>query len=230
MRTIDYCFHGRHVCKSTFMFVHAIGTKKYKNLITHFAEHGLVPRRHGNTRRLPANAIPFAKTESIVAFIKHFSTLHALSLPGCMPGHYSDEKMLLLPSNMSKRHVYRQYCSACNDRREYPVKCRKFENPWKELVPHVACMKPASDLCDTCHYNVVKIMRSANLPESEKSECLKEAKRYLMLAKQECMTTTKEHKLSLAAARVVHCSFDFAQQVHFPSSPQQVGSHYFLTP
>ena len=58
-----------------------------------------------------------------------------------------------------------------------------------------------------------------------------------MLAKQErelynmeCMTTTKEHKLSVAAARVVHCSFDFAQHVYFSSSPQQVGSLYFLTP
>ena len=26
--TIDYYFRGRHVCKSTFMFVHAIGPKK----------------------------------------------------------------------------------------------------------------------------------------------------------------------------------------------------------
>lgn len=49
----------------------------------------------------------------------------------------------------------------------------------------VACMKPASDLCDTCHNNITKIIRPANLPEAEKSECLKEAKRHLVLAKQE---------------------------------------------
>ena len=144
--SINYYFRGTRVCKATFMFVHAVGPKRYKNIVTHFAEHGVVPRRHGNTRRLPANT---AETESVVAFIKHFSTIHALTLPGRMPGQYSDEKALLLPSNMSKRYVYRQYCSACNKKGDIPVKRRKFENLWKELIPHVACMKPASDLCET---------------------------------------------------------------------------------
>ena len=235
--SIDYYFHGRRVCKVMYLFLHAIGPKKYKNLVTHFGEHGLVPRRHGNTRRLAANAISFAKTENVVAFIRHFSTIHALPLPGRMPGQYSGEKVLLLPSNMSKRYVYQQYCCACNEEGEIPVKRRKFENLWKELVPHIACMKPASDLCDTCHGNVTKIMRSANLPESEKSECLKEAERHLMLAKQErelynmeCKKATEEHESSPETASFVHCSFDFAQQVHFPCSPQQVGALYFLKP
>lgn len=30
--------------------------------------------------------------------------------------------------------------------------------------------------------------------------------------------------------KAVYVSFDFAQQLHFPSSPQQVGTLYFLTP
>ena len=29
---------------------------------------------------------------------------------------------------------------------------------------------------------------------------------------------------------MLHFSFDFAQQIHFPNSPQQVGPLYFLTP
>lgn len=77
------------------MFVHAIGPKRHKNLVSHFAQHGLVSRRHGNTKYLPANTIPFAKTESVIAFIKHFSTIHTLSLSGRMPGQYSDEKALM---------------------------------------------------------------------------------------------------------------------------------------
>lgn len=79
--SIDYSFRGTRVCKATFLFVHAVGPKRYK-CVGHFVEHGVVSRRHGNTRRLPANAIPFAKTESVVAFITHFSTIHALPLPG----------------------------------------------------------------------------------------------------------------------------------------------------
>ena len=78
---------------------------------------------------------------------------------------------------MSKRYVYRQYCHACEENTKIPVQWQKFENRWKELVPYVACMKPASDLCDTCQTNTVKIMHSANFPKSEKSKYLKEAER-----------------------------------------------------
>ena len=98
-----------------FHVVHPIGPKRHKNLVSHFVEHGLVPRRHGNPKRLLANTVPFAKTECVVAFIKHFFAIHALPLPGRIPGQYSDEKALLLPSNMSKRYVYWQYCHACEE-------------------------------------------------------------------------------------------------------------------
>lgn len=59
--SIDYYFRGRHVCKATFTYVHAIGPKRFKNLVAHFQEHGLVPRVHGNTKRLPANTITNGK-------------------------------------------------------------------------------------------------------------------------------------------------------------------------
>ena len=177
------------------------------------------------------------KTRSILCFIEHFATVHALPLPGRLPGQFSDEKALLLPSHMSKRYVYRQYRQACNEKREIPVGRRKFENLWSELLPHIASMKPATDLCDTCQSNIVKIMRSANIPDSEKSANLKAAEQHLMLAKQErevyneeCLRAVKDLKLNPQSAKVVHCSFDFAQQIHFPSSPQQVGPLYFLTP
>ena len=235
--SIDYYFRGKRVCKSMFIFVHGLGPKRFKNLVAHFEEHGLVPRVHGNTKRLPANTISMEKTRSILCFIEHFATVHALPLPGRLPGQFSDEKALLLPTHMSKRYVYRQYRQACNEKREIPVGRRKFENLWSELLPHIASMKPATDLCDTCQSNIVKIMRSANIPDSEKSANLKAAEQHLMLAKQErevyneeCLRAVKDLKLNPQSAKVVHCSFDFAQQIHFPSSPQQVGPLYFLTP
>ncbi len=43
-------------------------------------------------------------------------------------------------------------------------------------------MKPATELCDTCQSNIVKVIRSANLPESEKSVNLKAAEQHLKLA------------------------------------------------
>ena len=107
---IDYYFHGKRVCKSTYTFAHVFGLKRFKNLVSHFEKNVLVSQVHGNTKRLPANTIPFAKTQSIVQFIQHFATVHALPLPGRLPGQYSDEKALLLLSHTSKRYVYRQYC------------------------------------------------------------------------------------------------------------------------
>lgn len=131
---------------------------KFKNQVTQFEKHGQVSRRHENTKRLLANTISFPRTQAVVAFIHHFAAIHALLLPGRLPGQYSDEKALLLLSHMSKRHVYRQYCHACTETGETLVG-RRFENLWNEFIPHIACMKPASDLCEKCHSNVVNIMR-----------------------------------------------------------------------
>ena len=234
---IDYYFHGKRVCKHTYTFVHAVGPKRFKNLVAHFDRHGLVPRFHGNTNRLPANTIPFDKTQSIIRFIEHFATIHALPLPGRLPGQYSDEKALLLPSHMSKRYVYRQYRLACNKKGEVHVGRRKFEDLWSELLPGIAGMKPATDLCHICQLNIVNIMRSANLPDELKSENVREAEKHLALAAQErkmytedCLKAAEELKLKPNSPKVVHCSFDFAQQIFYPSSPQQVGPLYFLTP
>ena len=183
---VDYYFHGKRVCKSTYTSAHAVGLKRFKNSMSHFDKNGLVPRVHGNTERLPSNTIPFAKTQSIIQFIQHFATVHALPLPGRLPGRYSDEKALLLPSHMSKRYVHRQYCQACDEKGEMHVGHRKFEDLWGfELLPGVAAMKPATDLCHLCQSNVVKIVRSANLPDSEKSQNGREAENHLKLAIQE---------------------------------------------
>lgn len=110
---INYWFHGHKVCKATYLFLHAVGAKHYKNLIVHFCQNGLTSRAHGNTKRLPYNTLPFSQTEDVVQFIKTFANLHALPLPGRIPGQYTYEKALLLPSDMTKRFVYWQYCSAC---------------------------------------------------------------------------------------------------------------------
>ena len=234
---VDYFFQGKRVCKSTYLFVHAIGPKRYKNLVRHYEKHGLVPRMHGNVKRLPPNTVLLDRTKLIVRFISNFATVHALPLPGRLPGQFSDEKALLLPSHMSKRYVYRQYKQVCEESNDLPVSRRKFEDIWNGLLPHISSMKPKTDLCHVCQENVMKIVRSINLPESEKTDSLKEAEMHLKLAKQErevyntqCMKCVEELKTNPQSPKVVHVSFDFAQQIHFPSSPQQVGPLYFLTP
>ena len=235
-KSIDYYFHGHKVCKTTFLFVHSVGSKHFNNLVAHFNHAGLSLRMHGNVKCLPANTIPFSTTEHVVQFILNFATVHALPLPGRLPGQFSDEKALLLPSDMLKRYVYRKYCAALPTE-EKPISRRKFESLWCQLVPHISLMKPKTDLCETCHLNITRVLRSANLAESVKSDQLKNAQHHLDLAKQErmfyneeCLKAMEELKNNPSSPKFTHLSFDFAQQLHYPNSPQQVGALYFLTP
>ena len=205
---VDCYFGGNRVCKDTFLFVHGIGPKRYKNLVAHNDKNGLISRVHGNAKRLPANTISLEWTRSIYNFIENFATIHALPLPGRLPHQYSDEKALLLPTHMIKRFVYRSYCMVCIQNGENTVSRRKFETLWSELLPHIANMKPATDLCETCQNNIVKVMRSVNLPDVDKSQTLREAEVHLLLAKQErelynteCMRASEEVKLILSFPR-----------------------------
>ena len=102
--------------------------------------------------------------------------------------------------------------------------CRlKFEDLWSELRPNIAAMKPTSDLCENCQSNIVKIMCSANVPDSEKSKNINKAELHLVLAKQEravynneCVKAAEELKLNPVSPKLEHVSFDY---VYCPLSP-----------
>ena len=78
-----------------------------------------------------------------------------------------------------------------------------------------------------------KIMRSAHLSEEAMSEWLQQAETHLQLAKVErewynsqiadCKAPTT------SGGTKMHYSFDYAQQVHFPSNPQQAWPDFCLT-
>ena len=76
-------------------------------------------------------------------------------------------------------------------------------------------------------------MRSAHLSEEAKSVWLQQAEGYLQLAKveRECYNSqTVDCKApTTSGGTKMHYSFDYAQQVHFPSNPQQAGPDFCLT-
>ena len=114
-------------------------------------------------------------------------------------------------------------------------------------------MKPMSDLCWQCQQNSVSILRAANHSELEKTATIKAAEKHLTVVQlersfyptsyDECRTNVRSHfstngvfqppspfsPISAGPTRV-HYSFDYAQQVHYPSDPMQPGPIYFLTP
>ena len=73
-RSYIHFFHGgRRVCKKMFFFLHTISDKRLRNLQVCLKENGLAPRRHGNTRRLPANTVSFADTQRVVEFLHTYA-------------------------------------------------------------------------------------------------------------------------------------------------------------
>ena len=231
--TTKYFVHGLPICQKMFCFLHTIGKDRLVNLYSFVDNNGVTERMHGNIKRTPHNATPHAHVEFLTEFIKNMGDTHGLPLPGRLPSH--DQKVLLLPSDMNKQVVYRQYKSACRESGITPAQKSKFYSVWNEALPYIGTMKPSSDLCFECQQNITQILRSAHLSEEEKSCRLAAAEAHLALAKAERANYNAEIKRCTEAYQpgqrpmVMHYSFDYAQQVHFPNDPQQPGPAYFLT-
>lgn len=131
----------------------------------------------------------------------------------------------------------------------YAVGRTTFITLWKKYVPFIVVGRPMTDLCWHCKQNNDKIRRSAYLPLPEQEKALmhtnqiehlriveSERKFYNTLVEQSKAVVSTANITQLAPNRPnslpakLHYSFDFAQQVHLPSSPQQPGPIYFLVP
>ena len=215
-------------------------------------ENGLTPRVHGNTKRKPKHALSYTTTEFVVRFLFNYAEQNAIVLPGRVPG-YSRTDIQLLPSSVSKRAVWRVYRESVGT--VHAVAYSTFCLLWRTLVPSIVIMKPRSDLCWKCQQNSTAIMRTANASDAEKSSTIDGALEHLRIVKLErsfyksicgeCKESVQAHFVTngdfsppqLASSTPhnsktskVHYSFDYAQQVHYPSDPLQPGPIYFLTP
>lgn len=251
-----YHHQGEKICSNMFFFLHTIGGKRRRNLISHFLEHGILPRVHGNTGKIPHNTLSLHVTEFVVRFLLNYTEQNGLLLPGRVPG-YSRSDIKLLPSSVSKRGIWKFYHSATATHEDTirSVSYSTFCRTWRNLLPSIILMKPMSDLCWQCQQNSTAILRSANMPETEKSATLLKAEEHLRHVQTErsfykstcdmCKETVHtffsdgtSFKLPPLASDIpensndikAHFSFDFAQQIHYPSNPLQPGPIYFLTP
>lgn len=98
--------------------------------------------------------------------------------------------------------------------------------------------KPAYDLCDQCREHMLATSNLANATEEEKAAVLKKAQDHLDAARTQRdyyneQRTLAQTQQTVEVDGVEHnfnvLSFDFAEQVHIPSSARQVGSAYFRT-
>ena len=60
-----YMHHGHHLCKATYNFLHGVGNHRVKAVKQSYLQNGLSVRTHGNTRKLPHNALSYTQTNNI---------------------------------------------------------------------------------------------------------------------------------------------------------------------
>ncbi|XP_038056881.1 uncharacterized protein LOC119728640 [Patiria miniata] len=104
-----------------------------------------------------------------------------------------------------------------------------------------------TDVCWQCQKKTNLLFRSANLPDAEKQERCRIQQAHLenvghertfyrdlvqdaRVAAEQIGVTQLGPNTPCTNAIDMHYSFDYAQQVHFPSDPIQPGPVYFLTP
>ena len=103
-------FHvsGSRVCKTAFLFAHGVGEKQFKNLKQHFSQHGLVPRRHGNSGKPSHNAITLDDAKHAVTFLFEYAEIKALLLPGRVPGYKRTDIQVRNGNNVHFANVHVQ--------------------------------------------------------------------------------------------------------------------------
>ena len=243
-----FFYHGKRICKKTFLFLHCLQSYRFHSLVKHYRKNGLTLRTHGNSIRLPSSASSTETVEQVVKFIKNVAEEQALLLPGRVPG-FKRIDVKLLPSNLTKRSLWKKYFDICTSTGQTSVGYSKFCDLWNQLCPFILIMRPATDLCWTCQKNNSHINKSANLPEAEKVHAVRRQEEHLRLASGEreyykmvCKETKAHVQAHLEEADfafgqrpcsykgTVHYSYDYAQQLHYPANPNQPGPIYFKTP
>ena len=140
-----FFLHGIQICRKTFCFVHTVGRERVENLCLAVDTDGVALRTHGNKKYPRHNLISYTEVARVRDFVCNMANVHGLPLPRRLPN--LEDKVLLLPSNMPKSAIYRDYKDACNKIPVPPVGLSTFYNLWSTLLPSIGTMKPSSDLC-----------------------------------------------------------------------------------
>ena len=149
------------MCRKTFCFLHSMSAKRLKNVKWSYDEHGLTPRRHGNSSRMPVTSLSFSDNQRVVTFIMNYAETHAILLPGRIPGYKQDD-IQLLPASTTKRALWMLYTVSLQSRlsADRSVAYSTFCRLWQLFLPRVVITKPRSDLCWVCQRTPWKRSRS----------------------------------------------------------------------
>ena len=72
--TYTQLYHqGHRVCQHTFLFIHTIGRKRFKNMKASFLKTGPVPRVHGNTGNRPKHQLSLQQVTDVTQYILNYT-------------------------------------------------------------------------------------------------------------------------------------------------------------
>lgn len=157
--------------RTCFYILYGISYSRFRRLKEHHEEHGVAQRVHGNCKKLPHNALPRALSADVRNFLTNYVEESAVLLPGRIPGFKKDNICLLLSSE-TKMNIWRAFKGACEETGKQAVCFTTFTKLWQQFHPDVVVAKPMTDLCPTCQQNTLRLLRSKNLPDRAKSECV----------------------------------------------------------
>ena len=135
----------------------------------------------------------------------------------------------------------------CNEADIRAVGYSLFLELWQTLIPWIVIAKPSSDLCWTCQQFSETLANNPNLHDDEKQEMVQRYQEHLKEAKKNREYYKSQTKEAIESYKekpdfspfvpcepctfdgVAHYSWDYAQQLHYPTNPQQPGPIYFKT-
>ena len=183
----SFLYLNRPICKEMFLNIYGISYSRFRRLKEHYEDHGICQRVHGNRKGLPHNTLPQTVTEDVKNFLTNYVEENAVLLPGRIPGFKNDD-IRLLSSSDTKMSVWRAFKRTCDETGKQAVCYTTFLKLWEQFHPGVVVAKPMTDLCLTCQQNTSKLMRSANLPDREKSQCVLTQQEHL-----DCVQTERDY-------------------------------------
>jgi len=170
---------GSPICRNAFCYINYVSRNTLSKLTQHYKENGVVPRLMSYKGR-NNKSIKFEEAQSIVDFLKSVARIHALALPGRVPGtvsinfrffaviciEYSSHMKLVyflgfaktdvqvLPSDLTVKSLYLDYSDSCRAAGKTVRSLTSFRRVWKAVLPTIIISRPTSDLCWTCQqYN-----------------------------------------------------------------------------
>lgn len=218
-----------------------IGKEHLRNLQQHLLQNGPCPRVHGNEGRIPENKqTPVQMLVKAANWLHNYAVMHAILIPGhvCTIRSHdrvrSDAPKLALPCDEKKKDIFKAYCDSLKPY-EPGIGRTQFMKLWKSHLAYIVIANPRSDICGTCNEMVWRIRRAVTDEEKQAAiaaymahlqHCHKERECYVnnrKLAQLSAPSSVQSGKLPSSTERIHHMSFDWAQQVHVPWHPLQVG-------